>query len=138
MGRGPKYAHTSAEKPLVAAAPGSLLLYLLSALLPQHLPSLRTRAGATAAAPPLRRARGWQRSGGFRRNRHFGMRLLLLTRLPLRPAMRFSSTWGRRAALPIMSGDGYHLGGIGVSGDSGANDAICAQAGIDAAADDLK
>ena len=40
--------------------------------------------------------------------------------------------------LPIMSGDGYHLGGIGVSGDTGANDAICAQAGIDAAADDLK
>ena len=40
--------------------------------------------------------------------------------------------------LPIMSGDGYHLGGIGVSGDSGANDAICAQAGIAAAADELK
>lgn len=40
--------------------------------------------------------------------------------------------------LPIMSGDGYHLGGIGVSGDTGANDAICAQAGIDAAAEDLK
>ena len=37
-----------------------------------------------------------------------------------------------------MSGDGYHLGGIGVSGDTGANDAICAQAGIDAAAEDLK
>ena len=39
---------------------------------------------------------------------------------------------------PIMTADGYHLGGIGVSGDTGANDAICAQAGIDAAADDLK
>ena len=39
--------------------------------------------------------------------------------------------------LPIMTADGYHLGGIGVSGDTGANDAICAQAGIDAAADDL-
>ena len=35
--------------------------------------------------------------------------------------------------LPIMTGDGQHLGGIGVSGDTGANDAICAQAGIDAA-----
>lgn len=40
--------------------------------------------------------------------------------------------------LPIMSSSGFHLGGIGVSGDSGANDAICAQAGIDAATDDLK
>ena len=40
--------------------------------------------------------------------------------------------------LPIMTPDGYHLGGIGVSGSTGANDAICAQAGIDAAADDLK
>ena len=35
--------------------------------------------------------------------------------------------------LPIVTGDGQHLGGIGVSGDTGANDAICAQAGIDAA-----
>lgn len=40
--------------------------------------------------------------------------------------------------LPIMTADGYHVGGIGVSGDTGANDAICAQAGIDAAADDLR
>lgn len=40
--------------------------------------------------------------------------------------------------LPIMTGDGYHVGGIGVSGDTGANDAICAQAGIDAAAADLE
>ena len=40
--------------------------------------------------------------------------------------------------LPIMTADGQHIGGIGVSGDTGANDAICAQAGIDAAADDLK
>ena len=39
--------------------------------------------------------------------------------------------------LPIMTADGFHLGGIGVSGDTGANDAVCAQAGIDAAADDL-
>ena len=37
--------------------------------------------------------------------------------------------------LPIVTSDGYHLGGIGVSGSSGANDAICAQAGLDAAAD---
>ena len=35
--------------------------------------------------------------------------------------------------LPIMTADGQHIGGIGVSGDTGANDAICARAGIDAA-----
>ena len=35
--------------------------------------------------------------------------------------------------LPIMTADGQHLGGIGVSGDTGTNDAICAQAGIEAA-----
>ena len=40
--------------------------------------------------------------------------------------------------LPIMMADGYHVGGIGVSGDTGANDAICAQTGIDAAAEDLR
>ena len=40
--------------------------------------------------------------------------------------------------LPILTADGQHLGGIGVSGDSGANDAICAQAGIDAAANQLQ
>ena len=40
--------------------------------------------------------------------------------------------------LPIMTAGGYHVGGIGVSGDTGANDAICAQAGIDAAADELQ
>lgn len=40
--------------------------------------------------------------------------------------------------LPIMTAGGYHVGGIGVSGDTGANDAICAQAGIDAATDDLQ
>ena len=39
--------------------------------------------------------------------------------------------------LPIMTSGDYHVGGIGVSGDSGANDAICAQAGINAASDDL-
>ena len=38
-----------------------------------------------------------------------------------------------QGGLPIMSADGQHLGGIGVSGDTGANDAICAQAGIEAA-----
>ena len=40
--------------------------------------------------------------------------------------------------LPIMTADGSHIGGIGVSGDTGANDAICAQASIDAAASDLQ
>ena len=37
-----------------------------------------------------------------------------------------------------MTSGGSHIGGIGVSGDTGANDAVCAQAGIDAAADDLR
>jgi len=40
--------------------------------------------------------------------------------------------------LPIMTAGGQHVGGIGVSGDTGANAAICAQAGIDAAADELR
>lgn len=40
--------------------------------------------------------------------------------------------------LPIMTAGGYHVGGIGVSGDTGANDAVCAQAGIDAAAEELQ
>ena len=40
--------------------------------------------------------------------------------------------------LPILTDDGQHLGGIGVSGDPGANDALCAQAGIDAVADQLQ
>jgi len=40
--------------------------------------------------------------------------------------------------LPIMTAVGDHVGGIGVSGDTGANDAICAQAGIDAAVADLR
>ena len=31
--------------------------------------------------------------------------------------------------LPIMTADGQHVGGIGVSGDTGANDAICAPGG---------
>ena len=38
-----------------------------------------------------------------------------------------------QGGLPIMTADGQHLGGIGVSGDTGANDAVCAQAGIEAA-----
>ena len=38
-----------------------------------------------------------------------------------------------QGGLPIRTDDGQHLGGIGVSGDTGANDAICAQAGIEAA-----
>ena len=40
--------------------------------------------------------------------------------------------------LPIMTAGGVHIGGIGVSGDTGTNDAVCAQAGIEAAADDLR
>ncbi len=40
--------------------------------------------------------------------------------------------------LPIQSADGAHLGGIGVNGSSGANDALCAQAGLDAAAEFLR
>ena len=39
--------------------------------------------------------------------------------------------------LPIKAGDA-HIGGIGVSGDTADNDEICAQAAIDAVADDLK
>ena len=40
--------------------------------------------------------------------------------------------------LPILTPAGQHLGGIGVSGDTGANDAVCAQAGIDAAANQIQ
>jgi uncharacterized protein GlcG (DUF336 family) len=40
--------------------------------------------------------------------------------------------------LPIRTASGYHIGGIGVSGSSAANDAVCAQTGIDAAKDDLR
>ncbi len=40
--------------------------------------------------------------------------------------------------IPIRAADGYHVGGIGVSGSAAGNDAICAQAGIDAAKEDLR
>ena len=40
--------------------------------------------------------------------------------------------------LPIMSGDGKHMGAIGVSGASAEQDGICAQAAIDAVKNDLK
>lgn len=40
--------------------------------------------------------------------------------------------------LPIMTADGKHIGGIGVSGASAEQDGMCAQAGIDAVKNDLK
>jgi glc operon protein GlcG len=40
--------------------------------------------------------------------------------------------------LPIMTADGHHLGGIGVSGGSPQQDEECAQAGIDAVAEELR
>ena len=40
--------------------------------------------------------------------------------------------------LPILTADGVHIGGIGVSGATGDQDEQCAQAGIDAIADMLK
>ena len=40
--------------------------------------------------------------------------------------------------LPILTADGRHIGGIGVSGATGDQDEMCAQAGIDAIADALK
>lgn len=40
--------------------------------------------------------------------------------------------------LPIMTADGQHVGGVGVSGATSDQDEICAQAGIDAAAELLK
>lgn len=40
--------------------------------------------------------------------------------------------------LPIMTEGGVHIGGVGVSGSSGANDAICGQAGLDAVQDQLR
>lgn len=39
--------------------------------------------------------------------------------------------------LPIMTGDGQHIGSIGVSGATGDQDEECAQAGLDAAKDML-
>jgi glc operon protein GlcG len=40
--------------------------------------------------------------------------------------------------LPIMTADGKHVGGIGVSGASAEQDGMCAQAAIDAVKNDLK
>jgi len=40
--------------------------------------------------------------------------------------------------LPIMTADGQHVGGVGVSGATSDQDEVCAQAGIDAAAELLK
>ncbi len=40
--------------------------------------------------------------------------------------------------LPIMTGDGKHIGSIGVSGASAEQDGTCAQAGLDAVKNDLK
>lgn len=39
--------------------------------------------------------------------------------------------------LPIITRDGHHIGGIGVSGDTSDQDEQCAQAGLDAIADML-
>lgn len=40
--------------------------------------------------------------------------------------------------LPILTGDGKHIGSIGVSGASAEQDGLCAQAGLDAVKNDLK
>jgi glc operon protein GlcG len=40
--------------------------------------------------------------------------------------------------LPIKTADGAHIGAIGVSGGTGDEDEQCAQAGLDAVADQLK
>ena len=40
--------------------------------------------------------------------------------------------------LPILTADGEHIGGIGVSGATGDQDEQCAQAAIDAVADKLR
>lgn len=40
--------------------------------------------------------------------------------------------------LPIMTADGKHIGGIGVSGASAEQDGVCAQAAVDAVKGDLK
>jgi uncharacterized protein GlcG (DUF336 family) len=40
--------------------------------------------------------------------------------------------------LPVMTAGGVHIGSIGVSGAAASDDGKCAQAGIDAIADDLK
>jgi uncharacterized protein GlcG (DUF336 family) len=40
--------------------------------------------------------------------------------------------------VPIMTADGQHIGGVGVSGATGDQDEACAQAGVDAITDMLK
>jgi glc operon protein GlcG len=40
--------------------------------------------------------------------------------------------------LPVKTGEGAHLGAIGVSGGTGDQDEACAQAALDAVADQLK
>ena len=40
--------------------------------------------------------------------------------------------------LPILTGDGKHIGSIGVSGASAEQDGLCAQAALDAVKNDLK
>jgi glc operon protein GlcG len=40
--------------------------------------------------------------------------------------------------LPVKTGDGAHIGAIGVSGGTGDQDEACAQAALDAVADQLK
>ena len=40
--------------------------------------------------------------------------------------------------LPVMTADGAHLGAIGVSGGTGDEDEACAQAALDAVADQLQ
>ena len=40
--------------------------------------------------------------------------------------------------LPILTGDGKHIGSIGVSGASAEQDGLCAQTGLDAVKNDLK
>ena len=43
-----------------------------------------------------------------------------------------------QGGLPLMTGAGVHIGGVGVSGSTAQNDEACAQAGLDAVKDDLK
>jgi uncharacterized protein GlcG (DUF336 family) len=40
--------------------------------------------------------------------------------------------------LPVMTASGVHIGSIGVSGAASTDDGKCAQAGLDAIADELK
>ncbi|MBL4853115.1 MAG: heme-binding protein [Robiginitomaculum sp.] len=40
--------------------------------------------------------------------------------------------------VPIKTSDGYHLGGIGVSGATATDDGKCARAGVRAIKEDLK